>query len=204
MGFMQRLRGVFVGKVDGSGNYLWNKTLGPAATSNLDCGAITADASGNWLLSGNYANNPDLGGGPLPQATNNTIYVAKLSATGAFLQSTGNGGPDFARIGNLATDVSGNVLLTGVFQTSINFGGPPLTSVGNGDVFLVKLAPTLMYLASKDYGSTGSAVGYSLIASGTNVLLGGQYGGPIDFGNGPLPAPPPLPYQAGFVARVSP
>ncbi len=82
----------------------------------------------------------------------------------------------------VATDSTGNVLLTGHFHGAVDFGGGPLQSEG-WDVFLVKLDPSGNHLWSKGFGGsvweTGSAIA---VDSADNVYVGGNFQKQISFG----------------------
>ncbi len=103
---------------------------------------------------------------------------------------------------SIATDPSGNVLITGGFSFSAEFGGGPLVSAGLRDVFVAKYAPGGVHLWSQRFGSTGHEDGRCVAtdASG-NVFVTGWFSGTVDFGGGPL-------VSAGdydiFIAKYSP
>src|SRR4030095_16523283 len=83
--------------------------------------AVAVDASGNVAVTGSFQNSIDFGGGPITASgTSPSIFVVKLSATGAHLWSKGMGGTgaDYGR--GIAFDPSGNVVVTGSF----NYGQP--------------------------------------------------------------------------------
>jgi hypothetical protein len=92
----------------------------------------------------------------------------------------------------VAVDGAGDVFVTGQFKNTINFGvgAPSLTSGGNEDIFLAKLAgATGGHLWSKRFGSlrTDIANGIALDGSG-NVAITGFFAYVTDFGAGNLVA----------------
>ena len=91
----------------------------------------------------------------------------------------------------VATDASGNVLVTGSFAASINFGGEPLISAGgspgSSDVFVAKLDSSGNHVWSKRFGDVNSDAAQGVAVDGAgNVLVVGHFGGTVDFGGGPL------------------
>jgi hypothetical protein len=125
----------------------------------------------------------DFGGGPLTSGGGYDGFVAKLDPAGNHLWSKGVGD---AR-GHVTTDAAGNVLVGGAFEGSVDFGGGPLVSAGGYDVFVAKLDPAGNHLWSKHFGEGGQQAcdGVATDASG-NVLVIGDFNGPLDFGGGPL------------------
>jgi hypothetical protein len=133
------LPGMFVGKLDASGNHLWSKSF--AYTGSMPdypvgaCIAVATDASGAILLTGaqNYpfgSATVDFGGGPLPLDPEGDVFVAKLTSAGAYVFATldggepGNGGTGQA----IAADAAGNIVVTGLFTNALTFRGAPVTT----------------------------------------------------------------------------
>ena len=88
----------------------------------------------------------------------------------------------------VASDPSGNVLVTGGLYGSANFGGGTLTSAGDADVFVAKLSALGEHLWSKRFGSSCLQQNATAIATDAqgNVIVAGYFDGAIDFGGGPL------------------
>jgi hypothetical protein len=68
---------VFLGKLDGSGNYQWSGRFGDSA-GQFSTGVAT-DHDGNVLLTGYFSGAVDFGAGPLMCAGGTDIFVAKFS-----------------------------------------------------------------------------------------------------------------------------
>jgi len=87
---------------------------------------------------------------------------------------------------SVATDTSGNVLVTGAFYGTVDFGGGNLTSVFR-NIFLAKYAPNGNHLWSKRFGDGGGedGTGVTTDTSG-NVLVTGNFDSTVDFGGGNL------------------
>ncbi len=101
----------------------------------------------------------------------------------------------------VAVDSQSDVYAAGTFEGSFMVGSTTLTSAGNGDIFVVKLAgATGELLWVKSFGSSGedSAVAIALDAS-DNVYITGVFGGPIDFGGG---VKTPVGSPDGFLVKL--
>jgi hypothetical protein len=88
---------------------------------------------------------------------------------------------------SVATDTSGNVLVTGFFSGTVDFGGGNLVSAGAEDIFLAKYDASGNHLWSRRFGSTASDHGRSVAVDGSgNVFVTGLFQGTVDFGGGIL------------------
>jgi hypothetical protein len=87
----------------------------------------------------------------------------------------------------LATDPSGNIIVTGDFWGSLNFGGSKLTSAGDRDIFLAKFDRKGNHVWSRRYGDESEQVG---VGVGTDaegsVFIASAFTGTLDFGGSPL------------------
>ncbi len=180
---------IFLAKLSGTdGSHRWSRRFG---SSGIDLGnAVTVDATGNATISGLFALTVNFGGVPIASAGSNDIFVAKYNgATSSHIWSKGFGGTAAESGESVATDVSGNVFITGNFNSSsITFGGPALTNAGNGDAFLAKLAAADgSHIWSKRFGGSGSDFGTSVVIenSGSVFSTGVFTSTTIDLGGGP-------------------
>lgn len=184
----------FLMKLDPAGNGLWAKDWGPpAANMNaiVNASAVAVDASGNAIATGTYYKTTlSLGGATFPSQNKQNIFLVKLDPTGAHLSSKGFSTPSYSTSSAILLDASGDVLITGQFQGTVNFGTGAITSGGDIDGFVAAFGPTLTNLWTRHLlGGAGSgSTGLGLALLGTDVLLGGQFGGAVDFGGGALAA----------------
>jgi hypothetical protein len=88
----------------------------------------------------------------------------------------------------VAFDTAGNMILAGQFLATFNFaGGAPLIPAGQTDVFVAKFDPTGAHLWSKRFGdSQGQAANSVATDPMGNIVVGGGFGGVIDFGGSTL------------------
>jgi uncharacterized protein (AIM24 family) len=195
---------VFVAKYSPSGAHIWTRQFG---NTNSDSGqGIAVDGSGNVLVIGYFQNSVNFGGGPLFATDSfSDIFVVKLSSSGDYLWAKAFGGVLYDYGQSIATDSSGNVLITGRFMDSIDLGGGRVYSKGSDDIFIAKYSPTGVYIWSKCLGDTGYDIGYGITVdkSSNNIVLTGRFQGSVDFGGGVLRSAHAS-YPDVFVAKYSP
>ncbi len=128
---------VFVAKFDPLGEHLWSARFGDGATQEPM--AISTDGAAVFV-SGYLQGTIDFGGGPLVASSGTRIFVAKLGSSGAHQWSKVFGSIGFSYGHDLANDSAGHLLTVGIFGSAIDFGGGLLSSAGDDDIFLAKLA----------------------------------------------------------------
>ena len=175
----------FVAKYSGSGAYLWARSFGETGADSAS--AVTVDGGGNVVLTGQFQNTVDFGGGPLTSTGSLNIFVAKYSSTGTYVWAKRTSGSGYEFVKAIAADASGNAILTGYFSGTVDFGGGLLSSAGQDDVFVAKFSAAGAHLWSMSAGGTAEEVvaDLALDASG-NVILTGTFYGSVDFGTGLL------------------
>jgi hypothetical protein len=97
-----------------------------------------------------------------------------------------DGGAGVDRAYSSATDVNGNVFITGQFWSpTITLGSTTLTNAGNADFFIVKYDPSGNVLWAKSAGGTAAEIGYGITtdASGNVFVTGNFISSSITFGN---------------------
>jgi hypothetical protein len=181
---------IAVAKYDTNGNYQWANRYGDAL---LQIGySIAVDPTGNVIVAGGFAGTLDFGGAGIT-STSESAFVAKLTTAGAFVWANkyGNGGPQVAF--GVASDPSGNVLVTGANLSVVNFGCGALTAAGGGaaDAFIAKLTPAGVCTWSQGFADTSVPGGNNVVGSAItsdaqgNVITTGYYSGTVDFGGAP-------------------
>lgn len=179
---------IYLAKFGPTGTPLWAKRFGNVSY-NYEYSRIAVDGANNVIIVGGLDGAIDFGGGALTSAGGDDVFVAKFSGTGAFVWAKrfGDAGTQSAR--SVATDATGNVVVTGEFGSSVNFGGLTLTCAGSGqDIFLVKLKGSDgAHLWSKDFGTTSSNYAKDVaIDSSGNISLVGEFISSINFGGSNL------------------
>ncbi|HKR07077.1 MAG TPA: SBBP repeat-containing protein [Bacteroidia bacterium] len=166
------LQGIFVSKLDGSGNFVWAKQMGGTSTGNYGS-SIAVDNSDNITTIGCFFGtidfDPDLSGTyNLTSAGSSDIFISNLDANGNFVWAKKLGGTFFDQGFSIATGASGGVYTTGVFAGTVDFdpdaGIVNLTALGNPDMFVHKMSEcTLPSAAITPDGPTTFCSGSSVI-----------------------------------------
>ncbi|MGI9117382.1 MAG: hypothetical protein ACR2JV_07080, partial [Gaiellales bacterium] len=174
------LSNIFVAKVNPDGSYAW--AVGASASSNdltLDAVAVLPD--GSAVAVGRVRGTATFGGTTLSSSVND-VFIAYISASGAFtgaIQGTVMGGAEASDVAALA---DGSILVTGDFTRDLHFASDPAISVtsslwGTSDAFVLKLSPTrrvnwLVRAGGKDSSDVPNAI--AALPDGSSIIAG-QY-----------------------------
>jgi uncharacterized protein (AIM24 family) len=163
----------------------WSQRFGNNVDQIGNC--VAADALGNVVITGELNGTVDFGGGPLTSAGGADIFVARFDANGIHIWSKRFGSAN-TQIGySVATNLSGNVAITGELNGTADFGGGALTSAGGSDIFVARFDANGNHLWSKRFGDNSNQLGNSVAFNGSgSVLVTGELRGTVDFGGGPL------------------
>lgn len=155
--------------------------------------AIAVDASGNsysvgWF-SGTVDFDPGVGIQNLVSAGGLDIFVLKLDASGNFQWAKRFGSAITDEGYGVAVDPTGYVYITGNFSQTVDFdpgvGVSNLTSLGNLDIFILKLDFTGNFIWAKSIGGPGYQYGESLTLDGLGaVYVTGKFNSSVDFDPG--------------------
>jgi hypothetical protein len=159
-----------------------------------EVGGMAVDPDGNLVVTGTFVGSLTLGGTTI-ESSSEAVFLAKLdrSGTAIFLKGYGNGATQLGF--SVAVAPSGDIYLTGAFTQTINFGDTPDSTLESPWLQSAKTfgAPYIVYLAKLDaagrhvwsksfgnatYSSSGERV---LLAPSGDPILGGNFGGDIDF-----------------------
>ncbi len=146
---------------------------------------ISVDNSGNCYVSGTFYGTATVGSTSLNSVGGSDVYIAKYNSSGSF-QWVRSGGSIYSDEGTgIATDASGNVLITGHFNTTIQFGNISLSNTSNGySTFIIKYnsSGTILSGISTDGSGDCYGRGISTDAAG-NLYISGIYNGNVTFGS---------------------
>ena len=171
----------------------WAKQSGGG---NWDSGkGIATDNSGNSLVIGRFSGTAIFGTGEANQTIlvssgGDDIFVAKYDPNGALVWAKKAGGTLWEYGYGIATDGSGNSLVTGYFGGTATFGAgggnqTTLTSLGDREIFVAKYDPSGTLVWAKKAGGTLADEGYSIATDGSgNSLVTGCFYGTATFGTG--------------------
>ncbi len=136
---------IFIQKLDTDGNFLWAKNIGGAGP---DIGfSIAVDSAGGVYSIGGYEDTADFdpndGVNHLTSQGESDIFIHKLDAGGNFCWVKSIGGTNRDLGYSIAVDNLGKVYATGYFDGRVDFdpniGNHHLTTVGDEDIFVLKL-----------------------------------------------------------------
>ncbi len=182
---------IFLLKLDTNGNFVWAKETGGGGDSMGF--AVAIDPSGNVLTTGYFWS----GAFGATSTGTQDIFIAKHDNNGNLLWGRAIG--DATDISQhekgygIASDASGNVLVTGRYQNTTDFdpgaGVFNLTAVNSWDAFILKLNSSGGFVWAKSIGGTSTGLlhdaGYAITADATgNVYTTGSFYGTVDFDPG--------------------
>src|SRR5262249_28363993 len=136
----------------GPGQLLWSIA---ESDDVLFPGSATTDPSGNVIVTGDFEHQGSIGC-DMYAATTLGVYLAKFVPDGRLVwsKSFNNGDPanDIESASLVATDASGNILLTGAAGGTPDFGGGPLPGGAQLNLYVAKFDPDGNHLWSKRLG----------------------------------------------------
>lgn len=168
---------IFVVKYDTSGNVLWANSAGGAYGDQAL--SIAADNSGNVYVTGSFYS-PTFTFGTISLTNSSSgqdMFIAKIDAVGNLLWLNKFGGNNTELGQGIATDVSGNIYVTGlVTSQSVTSGSVTLISSGTNDFFLVKYDSLGNTIWAKNAVGTGNDFGTSAACDQDgNIYVTGYY-----------------------------
>ena len=161
--------------------------------------AMALDGQGNIVVAGSFSGRQNFGGGDLVSHGDVDIFIAKYSSSGAYLWSQGIGGAgnDWAKA--VAVDAGGNIIITSWSGSgAVDFGGGPVSIVSG---YLAKYSPDGSYQWARSLATNVSDGTALQTDSYGNIIVGGTFVGPCDFGGGPIPS---VASGDAFLAEYSP
>jgi hypothetical protein len=190
------LNGIFISKLNASGNFVWAKQIGGSNFIGDGNGkSIALDDSGNVYLTGDFDATMDFDPGAgtynltaLGSLGEEDIFITKLDSAGNFVWAKRMGGinSDFGY--GIAVDKNGYVYTTGCFIGTVDFDPGPatynLTSDGFDlfDIFVSKLNSSGNFIWAKRMGGPNSDYGIAIALDKLeNVYTTGQFQNTVDF-----------------------
>jgi hypothetical protein len=167
--------------------------------------ALAADAAGNIVAGGSYAGALSIDDDtPVTPASGQGVFLAKWDASGATLWLKALPAGTDSEAQSVAVDTTGHIVLAGTFAGTLSLGGSvgTLTSAGPRDMFLARFAPDGTCLWARQFGGTGTDIGYAVALDRRgNIVLTGFFQGSANLGGAPLDSVGPMDI---FVARFGP
>jgi hypothetical protein len=144
-------------------NFNWVKQIG--GTSSDAGQSVKIDASGNYIIVGNYSGTCDLdpsaGVFNVTSSGNQDIFIVKLDQNGIFVWGKSVGGSNTDAVSDVIVDNTGNVFLCGFFRGTADFDPSTVNfnlSTGNigADGFILKLNSLGNFVYAKQFGGTAT------------------------------------------------
>lgn len=181
---------IFILKLDANGNFIWARAMG--GVSSEGGFGIAVDGAGNTFVTGRFLEtvdfDPGIGVYNLTSAGNFDIFVFKLDNSGNFVWAKQLGGNGFDYGNAIASDLSGNIYLTGAFTGTTDFDpGPGVFNITalSRDIFVWKLTNSGNLVWAKQMTCNLDALGYGLaVDNAGNVFYTGHFWGTVDFNPG--------------------
>ncbi len=172
---------VFVASLTAAGDWQWVVSAGGIWN---DFGMnLAIDPEGVIYITGYFEDSATFGTTTLVSQGIYDIFVASVNMRGDWQWAINAGGASWDAGYALCVDPDGNIYVTGIFEGTANFGKTSLTSNGDFDVFIAKLAleepnvppvadfsitpeapvagQTIMFNASTSYDTDGQIVSYA-------------------------------------------
>ncbi len=143
-------------------NWQWAK--GASGTSNENAFGVATDLIGNVYITG-YFQSPTItfGSFTLTNAGSDDIYLVKYDSAGNVLWARRAGGTGIDDAYAIATDLQGNVFITGMFSSPfITFDTVTITNLSGADMYIVKYDSTGNALWARNSGGTGYQAGLGI------------------------------------------
>lgn len=189
--------GVFIQKIDASGNFLWAKeipavTIGSVGAINYGF-SIALGPNGGVYTTGSFTGiadfDPGMGTHNLTAMGGQDVFIQKLDTDGNFIWAKSMGGTLYDVGLSITVDPDGNIYTTGAFEKTVDFdpgtGTYNLTALGLNDIFIQKLDANGNFLWTKTIGNTSYARSLSITLDATgNIYTTGYFTETLDFDPG--------------------
>lgn len=182
---------IFILKLDVTGKFVWAKSIG---SSSADAGrSVAVDASSNVYTTGSFSGTADFDPGlttsELTAKGYTDIFVLKLDGSGNFVWAKNMGGSSDEEGSSIIVSSAGITYTIGRFLATADFdpgtGTSNLTSLGDKDIFILKLDAYGNFSWVKQLGGLLTDLGLSIAMDATgNIYTTGSFKGTADFDPG--------------------
>jgi hypothetical protein len=186
---------VFIATFDKAGNPLVSHRYGDGAGADQrvtdvawSTSALTSDKP--IALVGSFAGSLNFTSTPIVSTGSYDAYVALFGAAGSPLWATSFGHAGSSQSADaVAFTADAAIIVAGTFSGEMNIGSVKLNSAGSRDLFVARFTVDGALDWAKRFGGSGSEMRVSMrLDPAGNIILVGTTDGPLDFGNGLLPA----------------
>jgi hypothetical protein len=190
----------FVARISPDGAWTWATRAGGADADQAH--GVSASSDGGAIVAGRFQGSATFGATVLTSAGASDVFVAHVTADGAWTWAARAGGTSFAEALYLSSLPDGGAIATGRFEGTATFGTTTLTSAGSYDVFVARIDPSGTWTWATRAGGTGpqGAGGVSALLGG-GAIVTGEINGTASFGATTLTSSG---LGDAFVARIDP
>ncbi len=193
--------GLFVERIDGSGNPLWSRSCGGGDQSSAH---VTVNSMNEVIVGGGFTGQLNCGDQihTAVAGTGPDIFLARISSDGSSsLWSFAVGDGVDQEILSVAVDSDDNMLFVGSNKGSFTLGGDTIASFGNQAGFIGKFTSDGQHVWSQEVRGNGNVAtaGLAVDALG-GMAVSGTFGGDLYFGANP---PTSVDMADGFIARLN-
>ncbi|MBU3660615.1 MAG: T9SS type A sorting domain-containing protein [Flavobacteriales bacterium] len=183
---------IFIAKYASAGNLIWAYNVG--GTGMEGATDISIDPNDNIVIAGLFNGTADFdpSSATFPLTVTGPsnvmdIFVAKYSASGSLIWAQKYGVQQGDAAYAVATDLIGNIYVTGYFGATVDFDQDPintfnLTSEGSKDEFILKLRPSGNFAWAGLIEGSFETISNSIhIDNQSNIYIGGKFKSSVDF-----------------------
>ena len=175
---------IFIAKLSETGEWLWAVSGGSIEDDRTR--DITIDSNENVYVTGSYGDTALFGSLAVLNGGESDIFVVKLNKDGVWNWVNTAGGIRDDVATSIDIDSNKNVFITGYFTGTASFDNLILSSSGNEDIFVAKLASSNG--AFRGVGSAGSSTGDDIsneiiVDSNGSIYIAGSFEGTAFFGS---------------------
>lgn len=142
-------------------NYEWSHSIG--GIGNDIGNSMIKDVNGNIFIAGQFEGVVDFNPGNeiwyLSSQGSSDIFIQKYNAYGDFMWARRIGGDNLDRAMSISANELGEVYITGSYKGTVDFnpgeGIKTMQSVGNSDIFILKLDQHGSYMWARSFGDFG-------------------------------------------------
>jgi CSLREA domain-containing protein len=193
----------FVARYGPGGGLWWVNTIAGPGQDFLTGVAARPDGSVAVIGTMEQPARFGVGGSLIAGYGGNDAFVAVFNGGGATNWAIPIGGAGSDIGWGIASEVAGDLYVTGAYSGTVTAGGFNATSLGSTDVFVAKVAGTGSVLWLRSAGGTNPDFGLGVTVNGSDVFLTGAVMGSGPFGPFVVGSSSALAPADGFIARLS-